>query len=300
MQPCYQAKQRCLGVENSVGEGVSMGKKKKAKKPPASPVTQLLPTTIPPVPLVALLIDGENLDAPQLIPRILAEASKMGRVTIRQIFGNWSSPHLQAWKKLLVRHQLQPMGEHLALSGPNATDITLVIEAMDLYYRGVRHFCLVAGDSDYVPLVRRLRQGNCEVWVLGNASASVALKNEATHFFLLEDPASASPPTNPPAAGETIPAPSTPPLIDMLAAAYREARQHSLTEWVLLAHLGSAVRQQFPTFEERYGRKQLITLLKQNAIVFETRKRKLGNGEVHEVRLRPSPQRIKFIEIDLP
>lgn len=68
-------------------------------------------------------------------------------------------------------------------SGPNATDIALVIGAMDLLYQGIKHFCLVAGDSDSVPFVQRLRQEGCTVLVIGTCAVSRALKNASSVFL---------------------------------------------------------------------------------------------------------------------
>ncbi len=263
-----------------------MARKKKAKTS-STPKSNRPPIpTIPPAAPVALLIDGENINAPSLIAQILAEAGKLGGVTIRQIYGNWSSPGLQSWKKYLAHYQLKPMGDHASQAGHNATDITLVIGAMDLLYSGVRHFCLVAGDSDYVPLVRRLRQWGCEVLVLGRASASSTLMKEASQFYSLEDLALRPVPSS---AADIFALPSDPPtLAEMLTKAYRSIAQHDSTEWVSYSDLGTTVRQLYPNLYELYGKHPLSSYLKQCPGLFETRKRKKGKGDVSEARLRPS------------
>jgi hypothetical protein len=123
---------------------------------------------------VALLIDGENVITPDLIAHILVEAGKMGGVVIRQVYGNWTAPSMQPWKEMMTHYELEPKGNGQANLGRNATDIALVIGAMDLLYRGVRHFCLVAGDSDYIALVLRLRQEGCTILGIGMPNASQA------------------------------------------------------------------------------------------------------------------------------
>jgi hypothetical protein len=265
-----------------------MGSKKKSKTP-STPTTNAPPATaIPPAPPVALLIDGENVNAPSLIAHILAEAGKMGGVTIRQVYGNWSSPGLQTWKKYLAHYQIKPMGDQASQTGYNATDITLVIGAMDLLYSGIRHFCLVAGDSDYVPLVRRLCQWGCEVLVLASASASTVLKNEANQFYSLEELAQR--PTPAPEANGAAPAANPPALADMLSAAYLVAAQRSSTEWVPFSSLGLFLRQLFPAIGEIYGKHTLSVYLKQCPDLFETRQKEQGNGQIFEARLRQSPE----------
>jgi hypothetical protein len=264
-----------------------MARKKKSKNSSTPQSNQPPATAIPPAPPVALLIDAENVNAPGLIAHILAEAGKMGGVTIRQVYGNWSSPGLQAWRKFLAHYHIKPMGDQASQSGHNATDITLVIGAMDLLYSGIRHFCLVAGDSDYVPLVRRLRQWGCEVLVLASASVSVTLKNEANQFYALEE-LTQRPAPSPLANGAAIT--TSPPLLsDMLSEAYRAAAQRTSSEWVSLGELGSIVRNLYPNIGELYGKHTLSVYMKHCPDLFETRLVNKGKGETTEARLRQSP-----------
>ena len=207
----------------------------------------------------------------------------MGGVTIRQVYGNWAAPSMQTWKKHLTHYALEPMGNR---SGHNATDIALVIGAMDLLYRGIKHFCLVAGDSDYVPLVSRLRQSGCTVLVIGTIAISNALK-EASSIFLSTDQLIPQVSTRP-STSQVVTSPQTPELSTLLTKAYRVATQKSETEWVLFSQLGLTLRELSSTFETTYGKQNLSTLIKQCDGHFETRKRKIGNGQAEEVRLRKS------------
>jgi hypothetical protein len=234
-----------------------------------------------PVPAVALLIDGENVMIPDLIAHILVEAGKMGGVTIRQIYGNWAAPSMQSWKKDLTHYALEPMGNR---PGHNATDIALVIGAMDLLYRGIKHFCLVAGDSDYVPLVSRLRQDGCTVLVIGTSAVSSNLK-EASSMFLSTDQLIPQALPQPPSSKAVA---SSPPseLCTLLTKAYRVATEKGATEWVLLSNLGLTLRQLSSTFEISYGKQSLSDLIKKCNGLFETRTRKIGKGQAEEVRLR--------------
>ena len=240
--------------------------------------------TTSPVAPVALLIDGENAQIPDLIAHMLVEAGKMGGVTIRQVYGNWAAPCMQSWKKHLTHYALQPMGNR---PGHNATDIALVIGAMDqLHCDGIRHFCLVAGDSDYVPLVSRLRQGGCTVLVIGPPACSSALK-EASSVFLSTDQLLPQASSRPSSSQAIVPAPPS-ELSMLLTKAYHVARQKSKTEWVLLSALGSVLRQLNPHFQVICGKQKLSTLIKQHPTLFEIRQRISGDGQVGEVRLHSS------------
>lgn len=205
----------------------------------------------------------------------------MGGVTVRQVYGNWAAPSMQPWKKYLAHYALEQMGDY---AGHNATDIALVIGAMDLFYAGIKHFCLVAGDSDYVPLVARLRQGGCTVLVIATVAVSKALK-EASSVFLATDQ------LLPQALARPVLPPVTPPtrsleLSALLTQAYQRVFQKSQEEWVLLAQLGTAVRELCPDFEKTYGKQHLSALIKQCNGCFELRRRAVGKGEVEEVRIQ--------------
>ena len=240
--------------------------------------------SIPAVAHVALLIDGENVIVPDLLAYVLVEAGKMGGVTIRRVYGNWATPQMLAWKKVLDHYDLEPMGVNTPKSGHNATDIALVVDAMDMLYAGIKHYCLVAGDSDYVPLVQRLRRENCTVLGIGNAVASTTLKETCSRFLLTEQlMPQAAPPAIPP---PLIPLPATTALSTLLIEAYRAALRRSTTGWVLLSAFGLALRQIHPDFEAMYGKQQLSSLLNLYPDLFEIRQRQIGKGEAAEARLR--------------
>jgi hypothetical protein len=141
---------------------------------------------------------------------------------------------------------------------------------MDLLHAGYKLFCLVTGDRDYVPLVRRLRQDGCTVVVIGRAKASAALKEAASHFLAIDQPLPRAAPPRPPRT--PVPSASPAELSLLLAQAYRVARQAHDTEWVLLATLGEALRQVNPQFEQVYGKQRLSTRLKRFPHLFELRK----------------------------
>ncbi len=212
----------------------------------------------------------------------------MGSVVIRQVYGNWAAPSMAPWKHMMIQHALERMGDVPTSAGRNATDIALVIGAMDLLYRGVRHFCLVAGDSDYLPLVLRLRQEGCTVLGIGMPNASHALREACTRFLTTEQlapqPVPSSP--SPPLLLHRKEAQSTEELPALLTTAFHQVAKEGGNEWVLLAVLGKALRDHSATFQNTYGKKKLSALLDQYPDLFEQRLRTAGQGQTAEVRLR--------------
>src|SRR5260370_15608709 len=252
-----------------------MARKNKAKNSAAPPIIQQHSPTNSPVAPVALLIDGENVIAPDVIAYILVEASKMGGVVIRQVYGNWTAPCMQPWKEIMTHYALEPRGNVQTNPGRNATDIALVIGAMDLLYRGVRHFCLVAGDSDYVPLVLRLRQDGCTILGIGMPNASQTLREACNKFLTIEQlkPHATASPSKVVSSTSSKPAYSVEELSRLLTKAYLHNTKEGGNEWILLAALGKALRDINPNFKETYGKKRLSTIIEQCPALFETRQR---------------------------
>jgi len=56
----------------------------------------------------AVLIDGDNAQA-SLLPQILAEVSKVGLITIKRIYGDWTTTSMNSWKNTLHKHAIQPI-----------------------------------------------------------------------------------------------------------------------------------------------------------------------------------------------
>jgi NYN domain/OST-HTH/LOTUS domain len=258
------------------------------------------------VAVVALLIDGENI-SPDLTAQMLVEAGKFGGVTIRRVYGNINSPNMQRWKEVMTHYALQGMHQMQTVTGKNAADIALVVDAMDLFYRDhVTRFCLVASDSDYTPLVLRLRSVGCMVIGIGEPKAPLALV-EACTVFVSTDQLKQSPSRAKSTKVSTVPVTPTTPLPAtkqksslntalptqpnaelpaLLARAYQQATNGKESEWVLISQLGIVLRKIDPSFKTTaYGYKDLSSLLKRHEDLFEIHKRNDKGGHL-EVRLR--------------
>jgi hypothetical protein len=159
-----------------------------------------------------LLIDGENC-SPEVAAAVLAKAGEFGRVHVRRVYANWALPSNRGWIEPVARYDIRPIHHEPTATGKNATDILLAVDAVDLLYTsGSTCFCLVASDSDYTPLVARLRAAERTVIVIGRAKTLPSLIQASSVFVSLEDLAEAarlqpSSSDSPPPARETLSAP---------------------------------------------------------------------------------------------
>jgi len=262
--------------------------------------------TLPAIPLLALLIDGDNI-SPTFTPSILAEASNFGQLVTRRIYGNWSSPNMQRWREVAAHYALEQKHHGLVAPGKNATDIALVIDALDLLYSGnVQHFCLVTSDSDYTPLVLRLRQAGCLVFgICDTQKAPAALVNAfsvviPTEQFTTHTSGNKTEPlpnnitslaTKQTKAKKTssISQDSEPAenlqLITLVQQAYKQALIEGKSEWVPASSIGHNLKQIEPTFKSTtYGHKGLNALLTSKICKEHFESRTIEKGQQLEVR----------------
>src|SRR4051794_6041812 len=97
-------------------------------------------------PSLAVLIDADNAQ-PAVIEGLLAEVANYGVASVKRIYGDFTAPQLKQWKEELLRHSINPVQQFAYTKGKNATDSSLIIDAMDLMYtRRFDGFCLVSSD----------------------------------------------------------------------------------------------------------------------------------------------------------
>ena len=113
------------------------------------------------------------------------ELDKYGYATCRRIYGNWSKPN--GWsREVLLKYSIIPVQQFAYTSGKNATDVTMVIDAMDLLYKDtVDAFCLVTSDSDFTRLAARLREERKFVLGMGESKTPAALTCACNKFIYL-------------------------------------------------------------------------------------------------------------------
>ena len=135
----------------------------------------------------AVLIDGDNAQA-SLLPQILAEVSKVGLITIRRIYGDWTTTSMNQWKESLHKHAIQPVQQFMYTTGKNATDSAMIIDAMDLLHSNdVQGFCIVSSDSDYTRLATRIREDGLFVIGVGEKKTPEAFVNACNQFIYSEN-----------------------------------------------------------------------------------------------------------------
>ena len=115
----------------------------------------------------AVVIDGDN-NSIKYIDTVMDEIKKEGVITYNRIYGDWTSPKLDAWKKVMLEYAITPMQQYSYTTGKNATDSAMIIDAMDILYTGnVDGFCIVSSDSDFTRLAIRLKEAGMMVIGMG-------------------------------------------------------------------------------------------------------------------------------------
>ncbi len=241
---------------------------------------------------IAMLIDGDNAQ-PSLLGEMLAEAGKYGLVTIRRIYGDWTTANMGGWKDALNTYAIQPMQQFRFTVGKNATDSAMIIDAMDiLYTERVDGFCIISSDSDYTRLATRIRENRLFVMGIGKKLTPLAFRNACDLFVYAENlvkPPPAPPEEKPKVKAELTPDTAsnqkpkpegTPEFLPLFKRAFDLAVQDD--GWAHLGMLGQHLRQLDPSFDPRtYGFRQLSLLFKAYPNHFEVKQeREQGAGHI--------------------
>lgn len=136
---------------------------------------------------IAVLIDADNT-AISCLEEVLTELSLRGRIIVKRAYGNWKKEELKNWPDEMNRLAIRAMQQFDYVAGKNATDIALVIDALDLLYtENYDAFALVSSDSDYTPLAIRLHESGAYVYGFGKSNTSKSFVNACDEFVLLEN-----------------------------------------------------------------------------------------------------------------
>lgn len=135
---------------------------------------------------IALLIDSDNVSA-KYISSILSLLSKYGKITIRRMYGDWSQDRLRPWLHCSAAYSLEPIMQMNNTPGKNASDIGLIIDAMDILYRNtVGGFCIASSDGDFNKLAKRLREAGKMVIGMGEKKTPEAFRASCERFIYLD------------------------------------------------------------------------------------------------------------------
>jgi len=222
---------------------------------------------------------------------LFEEIAKYGVASVKRIYGDWTGPQLGGWKKVLLDHSIQPIQQFAYTKGKNATDSSLIIDAMDLLYtRRFDGFCLVSSDSDFTRLASRLREEGLTVIGFGEEKTPrpfVAACDKFIYIELLREEviaaasaeqtldAPAQSDVAKPAAAETPKRPKAP--IGFIAKILDDIADED--GWVHLGALGTNITKLRPEFDPRtYGYKKLSDLIKGYSHAFELQARAAAGG----------------------
>lgn len=135
---------------------------------------------------LAVLIDADNASVAYL-DELMSEIATLGRASVRRAYGDWTKPQLASWKNVLLSHSIQPIQQFAYTTGKNATDSSLIIDAMDLMYTArFDGVCLVTSDSDYTRLAQRIREQGMSVYGFGKKHTPKAFMQACDRFTYLE------------------------------------------------------------------------------------------------------------------
>lgn len=238
---------------------------------------------------LALLIDADNA-SPAIISGLLSEISKYGVLTVKRIYGDWTTPNLGGWKNTLLDHSIVPIQQFRYTVGKNATDTAMIIDAMDILYGGnVDGFCLVSSDSDFTRLASRLRESGVVVYGFGERktpNAFVSACDKFTFVDILTDPSESPKPASP-ASAEKLKGNTG--LINLLRSAIEASADEA--GWAHLGEVGKQISSQKPDFDSRhYGFAKLSALLE--AInLFEVRRESGDKGHTAVLVRNKKPSR---------
>ncbi len=250
---------------------------------------------------LAVLIDADNVPYHN-IKGMLEEIAKYGTPTFKRIYADWTKPTVSGWKAVLLENAITPVHQYSYTSGKNATDSSMIIDAMDILYTGrVDGFCIVSSDSDFTRLATRLREAGMKVFGLGERKTPTAFISACDKFIYIEilkeekpaaKPASVSPvkprspgPRKEAAKPEAI-RKADKELVELLTDSINDLADED--GWTFLGELGNLLLKKKPDFDPRnYGFKKLVPLIK-SIHLFEIDERNTGrnNATLAYVRVK--------------
>jgi NYN domain/OST-HTH/LOTUS domain len=239
---------------------------------------------------IAILIDGDNAQS-SLLPQMIVEAGRHGQVTVRRIYGDWTTNHMNSWKDTLNFHAFQPIQQFRYTVGKNATDSAMIIDAMDILHLGVVDgFCLVSSDSDYTRLATRIRETGIFVMGIGEKKTPKAFVNACDLFVYTENlveekKAVQQKQSHAKRTGKSKAEKEEPDPMPILTQAFEMTVGQD--GWARLDTMGNNLYQLDPGFDPRtYGYKQLSRLIKSLKDQFEMRTQEMAGSPIILVRIK--------------
>lgn len=229
---------------------------------------------------LAVLIDADNAQA-SVLDEVLAEIAKLGVASVKRIYGDFTSTRLSAWKSKMLDKSIQPTQVFPYTTGKNASDIALIIDAMDLLHtKDLDGFCLISSDSDFTRLASRLREEGADVYGFGAQKTPESFRQACRRFIYAENllPESAAPEGAREAGAVRALSPAS-ASVPLLMKAIEQI--DSEDGWVGLGRVGQHLANIASDFDPRtYGYRKLSDLVRHTG-AFE-----MEQGEGRFVRIR--------------
>lgn len=234
---------------------------------------------------LAVLIDADNASH-NIADGLFDEIARIGEASVRRIYGDFSGTRLKSWADILSSHAIMPHQNFAYTTGKNASDIALVIDAMDLLHSGrFDGFCLVSSDSDFTRLAARIREHGLDVYGFGEQKTPESFRNACRRFIYTENllPEASAPDRDPKLGGK----PPQPTMDDAVSFLLRAVTLLDDEDgWVALSAVGSQLGKMAPDFDPRtYGHAKLSELVKKTGL-FDV---ELPKGKGMRIRLKKSP-----------
>jgi uncharacterized protein (TIGR00288 family) len=245
-------------------------------------------------PRVALLIDADNSPASK-IGLILNELSTFGETNVRRAYGNWKKNELKGWEEQLHEHAIRPMQQFDYSKGKNASDMAMVIDALELLYTDRPDaFGIVSSDADFTPLVMHLRAKGAAVYGFGAQKTPEPFVNACSRFLFLDQLGAAA------AAADEFDDAQRAPLRVPTADLKRDAKLVSLLRnavqaaagddgWARVGAVGHQIANQASFDARNYGYPTLSKLLIATQL-FETSREGTSDVAVRDKRQAKAPK----------
>lgn len=234
--------------------------------------------------MLAVLIDADNAQ-PSITEALLVEIANFGIASVKRIYGDWTTSHLNGWKSILLTHSIQPVQQFRYTTGKNATDSAMIIDAMDLLYtRRFNGFCLVSSDSDFTRLAARIREEGLPVYGFGERKSPPAFVSACDKFTYTEVLRAENDESSSTSQYSTNNLKGDAKLVNLIRRAVDVASDES--GWARLSTVGTNIAKQSSEFDPRnYGYTKLGELV--DAIqLFEIDKRRVSKNNSIVIYIR--------------
>lgn len=238
---------------------------------------------------LAVLIDGDNIPS-AYVKEMMEEIAKYGNPTIKRIYGDWTKPHLNKWKNVLLENAIHPIQQYGYTQGKNATDSAMIIDAMDILYSNkVDGFCIVSSDSDFTRLATRLREASMKVIGIGEKKTPDPFIVACDKFIYIEILKDESKETETEKGKDKQHKKAnvdkiTPKVIRLISQTISDVADED--GWAFLGDVGSLLQKKQPNFDSRnYGFQKLTPMI--NSInKFEIESRENTNSKFKLIYVR--------------